>query len=147
MTGGKRAETAQRKKAVLAAFLRHGTVYHACRAAKVERARHYEWLKKDAQYRAAFEEAQQSVADTLEREAIRRGRTGWLEPVFYKGQVCARVRKWSDTLLIFMLKALRPEKYRERTDHRLEAGATLEDILARLYGGSRKEGENGNAGD
>ena len=38
------------------------------------------------------------------------------EPVFYQGAQCGAVRKYSDTLLIFMLKARRPEKYRERAN-------------------------------
>src|SRR6266699_1263767 len=33
------------------------------------------------------------------------------------GQICGHVRKHSDTLLIFLLKARRPEKYRERIEH------------------------------
>ena len=35
------------------------------------------------------------------------------EPVFYHGQVCGTVRKYSDTLLIFLLKGARPDKFRD----------------------------------
>ena len=35
------------------------------------------------------------------------------QPVFYKGEVCGLVRKYSDVLLIFLLKGLRPEVYRK----------------------------------
>ena len=35
------------------------------------------------------------------------------QPVFYKGEVCGSVRKYSDVLLIFLLKGLRLEVYRE----------------------------------
>ena len=38
---------------------------------------------------------------------------GVKQPVFYKGEVCGSVRKYSDVLLIFLLKGLRPEVYRE----------------------------------
>jgi hypothetical protein len=35
----------------------------------------------------------------------------------FKGAECGRVREYSDTLLIFLLKATKPEKYRERHEH------------------------------
>ena len=37
--------------------------------------------------------------------------TGW-----YKGEAGGYVTEYSDTLLIFLLKALRPEKFRERVE-------------------------------
>ena len=37
-----------------------------------------------------------------------------MEPVFYKGAKCGAVQKYSDLLLIFLLKARRPDMYRER---------------------------------
>ncbi len=44
----------------------------------------------------------------------RRAVEGVDEPRFHDGQICGHVRKYSDTLLIFMLKARRPDKYKER---------------------------------
>ena len=35
------------------------------------------------------------------------------EPVFYQGQVVGHIRKYSDNLLMFLLKAHWPEKFRE----------------------------------
>lgn len=49
-----------------------------------------------------------------EAEADRRGHTGFPEPVFYEGVHVADRTKYSDGLLMFRLKALAPEKYRER---------------------------------
>ena len=49
----------------------------------------------------------------MEAEARRRGVEGTLKPVFYKGEECGQVREYSDTLLIFLLKAHDP-KYRDR---------------------------------
>ena len=45
---------------------------------------------------------------------MRRAREGVDEPVFYQGEHCCNVRRYSDTLLIFMLKARKPDVYRER---------------------------------
>ena len=36
--------------------------------------------------------------------------------MFWQGQVVGAVRKYSDTLLIFLLKSRRPEIYRERAE-------------------------------
>jgi hypothetical protein len=51
----------------------------------------------------------------LEDEAKRRAHDGIDEPVFYQGEKCGVVRKYSDNLLIFMLKARRREKFSERS--------------------------------
>ena len=45
---------------------------------------------------------------------MRRALEGGEEPVFYQGKIVGSVRKYSDTLLMFMLKARRPERYRDR---------------------------------
>ena len=49
----------------------------------------------------------------LEAEVIRRGAHGIDEPVFYQGKVVGQIRKYSDNLLMFMLKGLRPAKFRD----------------------------------
>lgn len=49
-----------------------------------------------------------------EKELDFRGRVGWIEPKFYEGRVCGFVKKYSDSLLQLRLKALAPEKYKDR---------------------------------
>lgn len=49
----------------------------------------------------------------MEAEAFRRGVKGTEKPVFHQGVECGRIREYSDTLLITLLKANRPAKYRE----------------------------------
>lgn len=105
-----------KKAALLEAFELIGNVTDACAAAGVVRSTHYGWLDTDAEYAAAFADAREGAADRLEREAVRRARDGVAEPVFHKGEVVGHVQRYSDTLLIFLLKGLRPEKYRERYD-------------------------------
>lgn len=105
-----------KKGAFLAAFSQCGIISRAAELAKIDRSCHYEWIK-NPDYKKQFEEAEIKVANLLEDEAIRRAKEGWDEPVFYAGQQCGVIRKYSDTLLIFILKGLKPEKYRERYDH------------------------------
>jgi hypothetical protein len=83
----------------------------------VGRRTHYGWLERDETYQAWFSEAQDDVGDTLEREAIRRAHDGVRKPVYQGGKRVGFIQEYSDTLLIFLLKGLRPEKYRERFEH------------------------------
>ncbi|MFM9863992.1 MAG: hypothetical protein ACKVRO_10325, partial [Micropepsaceae bacterium] len=46
-------------------------------------------------------------------EADRRGRDGFDEPVFYRGEQCGVKHRYSDNLLLARLKALQPELYRD----------------------------------
>ena len=102
-----------RKRAFLAAYCRVGTISEAARIAGVNRLSHYDWMVRDERYAEVFEQAQEIAADYLEAVARQRATEGWLEPVFYHGEVVGYVRKFSDQLLMFTLRALRPEKFRE----------------------------------
>ncbi len=127
--------------AFLTAFSETGNVRLACEVAKVGRSSHYRWLQEDPEYREAFDLAKECAADLIEAEAYRRAVTGWDEPAgWYKGKPGGMVRKYSDVLLIFLLKGLRPEKYRERTELRgafanLDVSQLPDDLVARLAQG------------
>ena len=60
-----------------------------------------------------MDHAREGAADTLEAEARRRAIEGVEEPVFHKGEQVGTLRKYSDVLLIFLLKGARPERYRD----------------------------------
>ncbi len=106
------------KKARQEAFLEEyklcATITHAAKIALIARRRHYKWLDNDPAYAAAFEEAKIAATDALVAEARRRATQGVEEAVYYKGEVVGTIRKYSDTLLIFLLKGALPEVYRER---------------------------------
>jgi hypothetical protein len=73
----------------------------------------YHLRDNDLVFQGRWEAAVKLGTAALEDEAARRAKDGWDEPVFYQGEQCGLVRKFSDTLLIFLLKARDP-KYRER---------------------------------
>ena len=104
-----------KKRAFLAAYAHLGLVTRAARAAKIERTSHFLWKRDDPEYAAAFDVAQEIAAEALEDAAVTRARDGLDRPVFHKGKICGYVREYSDTLLIFTLKGLKPEKYKERS--------------------------------
>jgi hypothetical protein len=113
------AQAVQLKEKFLEAFRRHGNVSWACRETKVGRRTVYDWREKDEQFAAAYGVAEIEATETMEQEAYRRAVNGTAEPVFHQGKKIATVQKYSDTLLIFMLKSRAPEKYRENVhvDH------------------------------
>lgn len=69
--------------------------------------------KTDDEFRRAWQEAADIGTELLEQEAARRAYHGTLKPVFHKGERCGYIREYSDTLMIFLLKARRPDKYRD----------------------------------
>lgn len=98
------AETQAKAKARFLRILRaqmaeSPPTYNASVAAKgtgYDRGTVYTWAEKDAEFAAAWHTIHEEFADLLEATAQARAITG------------------SDLLIIFLLKALRPEKYRER---------------------------------
>lgn len=107
--------THPKKRAFLAAYSECGTITRAAEIAGIERKTHYDWLKADAVYAKACDAAYEQAAERLEEEARRRAVEGVQKPVFYKGEKCGVVQEYSDTLLIFLLKGAKPDKYAERT--------------------------------
>ena len=109
-------ETAQKRRqtAFLEAYKECATITHAVRIAKIVRQSHYNWLAKDKEYQTAFAEAEVAATDALIAEARRRATQGVSEPVYYKGEVVGAIQKYSDSLLMFLIKGALPEVYRER---------------------------------
>lgn len=120
--GSREAEALARRRKqdqFLAAFSTRATISAAAKAIAVGRRTHYLWLETDKAYAARFKDAEEDVTESLEAEARRRAVDGLEEPVHYQGERVDTIRRYSDTLLIFLLKARRPEVYRERFDHQV----------------------------
>jgi len=90
-----------------------GVISYAARAAGVSVSMIRRCRIKDARFNAAVDDALEKACDCLELVAHRRAAIGTLKPVYQNGKKVGVVREHSDTLLIFLLKANRPEKYRE----------------------------------
>jgi len=111
LTGFKRSKKAGR-------FLRElrengGFVGKACEAVRVSKPAVYGWRKRHSIFASAWDRVVELATEDLEKEARRRAYDGVEEPVFYQGEVCGHIRKFSDNLLMFTLKARKPE-YRDR---------------------------------
>jgi hypothetical protein len=121
------------QKAFLAAYRLTGNITTAAAAAKTGRRSHYDWLTEE-EYALEFEDATDEAGDRLEAEARRRAVEGIERLVFYQGQVVVDkkgkpiiIREYSDRLLETMLKAKRPEQYRDNAhvEHTGPGGAPL----------------------
>src|SRR3954469_19642841 len=88
----------KRKNVFLNALSETGIVRSACAAAGVSRNKAYRW-REDPNFRKQWDVNLEEAADILEQEAWNRARNG------------------SDTLLIFLLKGLRPERYNDKIRH------------------------------
>ncbi len=131
-----------KQRRFLAAYARCGSLRAAQEISGVNRWSHsMTWIKSDPEYAAAFEVAKEMHIERLEEEADRRGVEGVSKPVFYKGQVVGHTVEHSDTLLMFRLNALAPDKYRYRqhvtadvTHHEADSqlDADIERLLAEM---------------
>lgn len=107
------ARTVLAKQKYLIEHADYGIIARSAAAAGVERGLVYRWRENDPEFAAAEKEALVNAGELLEQEATRRGRAGWIEPVYQLGQRVGFVRKYSDHLLTQMLKARVPERHRE----------------------------------
>lgn len=92
---------------------RTGNVTNSALATGISRSAFYDARDKDPEFAAAWAEAEEIATDALEAEARRRAVDGVDEPVYYLGQECGRIRRYSDRMLEILLKAHRPGKFRE----------------------------------
>ena len=114
----------------------------AAKAAGVSHATVYSppW-KADEAFQAGLKAAEQCAADILESEAFRRAVHGTEKPTgWYKGEAGGYVTEYSDILAIFLLKGLRPEKYKDRIEFKgglahIDLSQLPDHLLARIAAG------------
>ena len=92
----------------LTAIMLGMSVTDATSAAGVHITLPYKIRKTNPAFKAAWTEAAETGTDLMIQEAQRRAYHGVLEPVFYKGIECAQVRRYSDPLLMFLIKQRDP---------------------------------------
>lgn len=97
-------------------YSQSGNVTYAAKRAGVDRGQVYRWQEESDQFAAAFREADLKATEVLEREAWRRANEGVAEPVYQHGKLVGTIQRYSDNLLMFLLRARAPERYRDRVD-------------------------------
>ncbi len=148
--------TPLKKAEFLTALEQTASVTAAALSTGVSRTEWYRTRDEDPQFAADWVLANDRGTDALEDEAVRRAHEGTLKPVYQGKELVGHIREYSDTLLIFTLKARRPEKYRERTlnEHVVQdltpeqRQARIDELLAKRQGrnGAAKAPGNGSNG-
>lgn len=114
-------QSAHLKKRFLEVFAEHGIISHAADAVGIDRNSVYYWQEHDDQFAAAFAQAEIHATEVLESVARRRAVDGvdkQRRVYDSRGNLIDEYTEttYSDTLMIFLLKARAPEKYRDRHD-------------------------------
>lgn len=106
----------------IGALMEGMSITNAAHEAGVHITMPYKRRQHDEEFRRSWEEAAVIGTELLEQEAQRRAFHGTIKPVFQKGECVGHVREYSDALMMMLLKARRPEKYREGMDARQQSG-------------------------
>lgn len=109
----------------LAALRDVPNITRACRIISREPGYIRDWRKRDPAFDKAVTEALDDGIDSLEAEVHRRAFEGIDKPIVYQGQVTDTYKDFSDNLAQFLLKAHRPEKYRERSEVQSTGSSTV----------------------
>ena len=147
---------AARQRRFLAALAETGNVSHATLLIGTSRSRIYALRHNDPDFARAWDEAEETACGRLEEEARRRAVEGFDEPLVSAGKlVCdedgnpVMLRRYSDTLLLALLKAHRPQKFDRRapaTNNVLIAGNAGRDIRAMLLAKLAQTGHQADPG-
>ena len=126
------------KPAFIAALRETGNVRRAAEAAGIAWKTAYREREKAKRFREEWDDALGEATDLLEEEARRRAVEGLVRYKFHQGAPVLHPEthepyyelEYSDTLLIFLLKAHRPEMFRERYEHVHSGGDKPIEIVA-----------------
>ena len=126
--------TPQKRAKFIAALRETCNVTKAAESVAMSRQGVYQARDNDAEFAKAWQGALEEAVDLLEAEAQRRAFSGVDKPVTYQGRITATYREYSDTLAFFLLRAHRPEKYRERSETRHDVADPLADLMRAING-------------
>lgn len=110
--------------AFCAALASTGMVRKACDAVGISMQTAFRWRKDIPQFADMWDEASNVGTTLAEDEAWRRAVDGVDKPVYYKGERIDTIKEHSDTLLVTILRARKPDVYRDNS--RLELAGKLE---------------------
>ena len=138
----------------LAAYRIVPQISHAAKVAGIARSQHYQWLESDSEYSALFVAAQLEAIENLEAICHESATIGLQEPIVYQGQIQyepmrnkdgsikltlagnvrytdkpVTVRRQNPIERMFLLKALKPEMYREHATVEHTGGIEIIDRL------------------
>jgi hypothetical protein len=163
----------RKQQRFLKAYGEHGVVKYACKFAGISRQTYKNWRDNDKEFQAQLPDVKEDAHDTLEFAAYTQAVDGVDEPAISMGQVVyeyepeldengeqvydnrgkpvmkrgnmVTIKKYSPQVLITLLKANMPEKYRERTQMELSGSIDVtgaRDLLERKLQALGDRGES-----
>lgn len=115
-----RNRTPKKRKNWKPVFLRElsrtACVLYSAIKAGVGKVTVYDARKADVAFKEAWDDAKEIANELLLVEGRRRAYEGVLRPIYQGGKLRGKVKDYSDTLLIFFIKAHNPE-FRDSTKH------------------------------
>jgi len=121
------AKCEAQQKAFFENYIKVGTITGAARKAGIDPTYHYKWLETDPEYPARFKMVHLQASEALVEEGRRRALEGVEEPTgWYRGEPGGFVKRYSDSLLIFMIKGAFPDIYKDRHEHTGKHGGPIE---------------------
>lgn len=142
-TQGRTLTTAEKKRFLKSLRETGGNVRRACQLIGLTRGAVYDHRKRDPDFAEEFEDTIEAAIDDMEQEARRRAMEGVEKPVYQNGTLVGHIQQYSDTLMIFLLKAYRPDKFRDRMDMTTSLTGTLDmniqQAIDRIYGDNQIE--------
>ncbi|WP_299324049.1 hypothetical protein [Parasphingopyxis sp.] len=139
--------TTPRKRKFLHALARTGCVRDACAIANISTTSAYRYRKRDAGFADAWERALTEALPVLEAAAFERAVEGVDEPVVHGGEVVTTRKRYSDAILVTLLKRADAAAERAAFDDRVDPEEAFEELKRRLAEmhrrGQEADGEDG----
>lgn len=163
-------ERAEKQTRFIEVYRQCGNIKYSCQMAGISREMFYQWKKNNKTFQRLVEEAEPEVDDTVEYAAFEEGVIGVEEPVVSSGKVMyvdeevlnedgtpqldsegkpvtkrkmLTIRRRNPTVLITLLKARLPQKYREKqqVEHSgsVDVAGAKETLFSKLSGAVRTQ--------
>jgi len=134
----------EKKRKFLELLACHGVATTAAKEAGISHVTAFKHRREDPVFAEAWEEALNIAKGSMEREVIRRGLEGVDKPLHHKGYLTGdTVKEYSDNLLMFQMKALDPDRYRENKGANIIINNTTEGMTDAELESIIKEGSKG----
>jgi hypothetical protein len=112
----------QFKRIFLNNFVLKKNVAKACKQTGITRGQFNRWIKNDPQFKRDYNDLVEALTDLLLEKAILRASKGTERHKFFKGEMIIDPRtgkpyverEYSDSLLMFLLKGLRPDTFGDK---------------------------------
>ena len=129
--------TNDQQQQFLTALVMTGIVSDAAKAAGINRSTVYRYRAQHKSFAEDWDHAKDDATDRLAGVAIQRAVNGIEEVRYFKGEPIGTVRRYSDQLLMFLLRAYRPHVFwlkslradqKDHDDHR----ETRQSLIAKM---------------